>query len=717
MAASAPKSTAQWGRVFPDWSALLDFLRRELTPFPGRGVATGRIVIACVGVLALCMTLRVPEAHLAVWVVFKVALEEAGETLLTGVVGLAAITLGIAVSLLLLFVAMDQPTLRFCLLGVMAALGFFLRRTLAIGVVGFVLGLVSVLVLTEPDFLPVPELMVRLTLWLWPVFALGIAGAVAANLFIAPNDPVRLLRAELATRVRAAEGAIARRLGRPANEPAVARFATMGTARLLTLLRSAEILHPSVRRQHAQQVARITLVDRLVTGAAALEILSRDPAAIDRGRLEDVAAGCARMRRALDAGETLTPASPRAEHRLPPSHGSALLPAVVELEHTVAQLERALGPEPTAIAVGATERNTHGLFVADAFTNPEYARYAIKGALAVLICYLAQIAVDWPGIRTCVVTCMIVGLASEGATVQKGTLRIGGALVGAAMGFLAILVVVPNLESITSLALLVAAGSAVAAWVYVGSARISYAGVQIAFAFYVCVIQGFEPSWYLYTIRDRLIGILLGNTVITLVFLYVWPIRAGEAAWIGLGSALRAMANLATVGERSEDQAIVAGEIHGLRVQAYRHFASAQQSIEEDAFDWSTPGPDVIAARDRTRAFSADTQAVFLIQLAVASQRPNVAPAELPEGLVASTRRFDSALAESLDVIAERARSGASRAMPDLRAPLEALAGRMREDIPRIANTEVALQVEGRLALYRELVPRVERLGSAEPVR
>ena len=41
---------------------LLAFLRRELAPFPGRGVATARITVACVVVLVLCMTLRVPEA-------------------------------------------------------------------------------------------------------------------------------------------------------------------------------------------------------------------------------------------------------------------------------------------------------------------------------------------------------------------------------------------------------------------------------------------------------------------------------------------------------------------------------------------------------------------------------------------------------------------------------------------------------------------------------
>jgi len=712
MAASLTASTAQPGRMSRERRSLLDFLRRELAPYPGRGVATCRIVVACVVVLVLCETLRVPEAHLAVWVVFKVALEESGETLLTGVVALIAITVAIVLSLVLLFVAMDQPWLRFSLIGVAAAGGLFLRRTFVIGTFGFVLGLVATIFLTVPDFVPVPELIVRSALWIWPVFALGIASAVAANLLIAPTDPAALLRDELVKRVRAVEVAIARRLGGPASESEMERFATSSIVRLLALLRSAELLHPSIRLRHAQQSALITLVDRLVSAAAALEVLSLEPRADERERLAAVAAGCARVRRALDDGQTLTPAVPSIDPTQPAGYGGAMLPVIVELEHVMTLMQQALGPEAVAVAVGAPEPARSGLFVADAFTNPEYLRYALKGALAVMICYLLQSAVDWQGIRTCIITCMIVGLTSEGATIQKGTLRIAGALVGGAMGFLSIMWLIPDAESITSLALIVAAGSAVAAWVYLGSARISYAGVQIAFAFFVCVIQGFDPSWYFYTIRDRLIGILLGNTVISLVFLSVWPVRAGAAMWTSFASALRTMADLARVGGRSEDQAVVAREIQGLRVQAYRHFVAAQQSAEEDAFEWSASRPDVAATRDRLQAATAEAQAVFLTQLAVASQRPNVAPAEVPEALVASTRRFDAAVAESLDAIADRAQAAASRDLPDLRAPLAAVAA----ELPRIGNPELAVQVEGRLALYRELVPRLERLGAGSAI-
>src|SRR5207244_12849469 len=243
----------------------------------------------------------------------------------------------------------------------------------------------------------------------------------------------------------------------------------------------------------------------------------------------------------------------------PRGGGSAVFPVLVELEHVVDLMQQALGPDGVVGEVAASEPGR--LVVPDAFTNPSYVRYALKGALAVMICYTLQSAVDWPGIRTCLITCLIVGLGSEGATVQKGTLRIAGALVGAAMGFLAILVVVPRMESITSPALLVAAGTAVAAWVVLGSPRIAYAGVQIAFAFYVCVIQGFEPSWHFDTIRDRLIGILLGNAVITFVFFSVWPVAASDSMWTRFASALRAMAQLATVRDR-DDHAKIIDDLH-----------------------------------------------------------------------------------------------------------------------------------------------------------
>jgi multidrug resistance protein MdtO len=82
------------------------------------------------------------------------------------------------------------------------------------------------------------------------------------------------------------------------------------------------------------------------------------------------------------------------------------------------------------------------------------------------------------------------------------------------------------MESIASLVLLIAAGSTLAGWVAAGSDRIAYAGLQIALAFFMCVLQSFAPDTDFTKIRDRLAGIILGIVVTTLVFRYLWPERA-----------------------------------------------------------------------------------------------------------------------------------------------------------------------------------------------
>jgi multidrug resistance protein MdtO len=699
----------------PGFPELLAFLRRELAPLPGRAIGTVRIVIACVVTLVLCMALQVPDAHLAVWVALRVVTEEAGETLLFGVVALLALTIGLAVSLVLLTVAMDQAWLRFCFMAALAALGLFLRRTFVIGAFGFVIGLVGTIMMTVPDFVPIPELMVRASLWLWPIFALGIAASVAVNLLIVPSDPATLLEEELRARVQAAEDAVARQLGAPAPKPetmpSLAALVTAGMARMLALLRSAEVVHPSLKRRHGQQSALITLADRLVTAAAALELTA--PTALrpaERARLQRIADECGRMRRALATGGAPEPAAPTAAP--PDTVGPVALPVLVELEHVVELLRDAVESEdvPAEAAVLPEPRR---LFVADAFTNPEYLRYALKGSLAVMICYVLQSAVDWPGIRTCIITCMIVALTSEGATIQKATLRLSGALVGALLGFLSILLLVPGMESITSLVLLVAAGTAVAAWVDLGSARISYAGVQIAFAFFVCVIQGFEPSWHFDTIRDRLVGILLGNAVITLVFLSVWPVDAATALWRHLAAAMRTTARLATIEDQTEEPAAVTRSTAELRAQADREFGAVQQALEEGAFEPDVPG---LGDRDAAQRMTIDAQAVFLNQLAIARHRPDFAPGALPPLVRAGIRRFNTAVAERLDAVAERIDDTADDPLPDLRAPLAELADVVKTLLGDAARSAVAAQVHARLDLYRVLVPRIERLAAPAPV-
>ena len=72
-------------------------------------------------------------------------------------------------------------------------------------------------------------------------------------------------------------------------------------------------------------------------------------------------------------------------------------------------------------STNAAPAEKRSLFLPDAFDNPEYVRFAIKGTLAALICYVVFIGFDYPGIYTSVITCFVVSLSTIGASNRKGS--------------------------------------------------------------------------------------------------------------------------------------------------------------------------------------------------------------------------------------------------------------------------------------------------------
>ena len=167
-----------------------------------------------------------------------------------------------------------------------------------------------------------------------------------------------------------------------------------------------------------------------------------------------------------------------------------------------------------------------GLFKPNSFTNPAHAHFALKVTFAGMFCYIIYQAIDWTGIHTAFITCTFIALESTEATLYKATLRILGCVIGGALALFTIVFLIPHMETIASLVVVVAFASAIAGWVATGSQRISYAGLQIAFAFFYSVFQGFAPDTNLDKVRDRVIGILFGLIVTGLVFNYIWPEHA-----------------------------------------------------------------------------------------------------------------------------------------------------------------------------------------------
>jgi multidrug resistance protein MdtO len=110
------------------------------------------------------------------------------------------------------------------------------------------------------------------------------------------------------------------------------------------------------------------------------------------------------------------------------------------------------------------------------------------------------------------------------------------------MGIASIAFFMPHMTDIGHLLLLVAVGSFIAAWVSNGSNLIQYVGWQMALAFFLCVLQGFGPAFDIDVATNRILGILIGNVVVTIVFLWLWPVSVSAGTALHLGKAVEGLA-------------------------------------------------------------------------------------------------------------------------------------------------------------------------------
>jgi len=225
-------------------------------------------------------------------------------------------------------------------------------------------------------------------------------------------------------------------------------------------------------------------------------------------------------------------------------------------------------------------------FVSDAFTNPAHVHFALKVTFAAMFCYIIYSAIDWSEIHTALITCTFIALESTGATLHKGVLRMGGCVIGGALALFTIVFLMPHMVTIASLVVVVACASAIAGWVATGSELISYGGLQIAFAFFYSVFQGYAPDTDLDNVRDRVGGILFGLIVTGLVFRYIWPERTIDRLRAALRAALQQLARLVEIPRPETSIEAAKADAHRLIGETSKSFDQARRYIELTQFEF-----------------------------------------------------------------------------------------------------------------------------------
>ncbi len=245
---------------------------------------------------------------------------------------------------------------------------------------------------------------------------------------------------------------------------------------------------------------------------------------------------------------------------------------LVEFEAALRDFVEPRASEEAEPAAAAAEPGS--FFAADAFTNPDHIRYALRTTGAALFCYLLYSILAWPGIHTCFITCYIVSLGTVAESVEKLALRILGCLVGAAAGIAAIVFLVPALTSIEHLSIVVFVASLLTGYVAAGSPRVSYAGFQAAFAFFLCVLQG-NRSGLQHGDRARPHDrILLGNLVAYVALSWLWPVSVGrriDPAIARLLARLGALSDAIGVGPAARSRRAARGRARRRRDRSRSH--------------------------------------------------------------------------------------------------------------------------------------------------
>jgi multidrug resistance protein MdtO len=545
--------------------AAAKIVREELRYDSERVRRTLQITISVLLVVLVMLAAQMPFIGIAPYLVFLLSQDETISTRAAAVLASVVTLISCLLVVLISLVAFDAPWIRIPVFTLLFYGGFYLMRTFAQPKA--VLGTLVILglVLVAFDEVPTPTYLFTQLAWLIAALAVVIASSLLAGWITRIPSGRERLRQVLETRMLATEESL-RLMPYSAPERPLARPSGERTK-----------LHETLER--AILVGRLT--NRQGDHYAAIEQLwtNIDDACDSFGRETEpsgricLAEALAALRRAILEERELNPTERLAVDAV----SLASLPA--SLLSTVQTLDRVWTRILSEQGKTFSPPESPKMLPDDFATNPRYASFALRATLATMGCYLLMVSTHWYGIHTCMVTTVATALATTGAQVHKQALRISGAIFGGALGIFSVIYLLPRFDSLFALLGVIAVGTMGAAWISLGSARISYAGWQIALAFFMTVLQGPHLATSLDVIWDRWIGIAIGILAMQLAFRVAWP----ETTMETLRGSIRQLRGVIDGAIKSGATSANASDIPAREIAA--EIALAADSIEEASLE------------------------------------------------------------------------------------------------------------------------------------
>ena len=660
---------------------LREFFKEELAPYPGRGTLVARMVITATLVMLITMTFHLP---FGVQAIYALSISRDTHWATLKAVRLAVLVLAVGAGYVVIgtMFSLGDPMLR--TLWVVASLfvAFLAIRLIADygAAVGF--GIMVALSLPILDQHISPELKVKETLWAAGQTILAAIIAVLVAFFFAGLKPRDFLLRFIDERLASIEDLLdCYATGRPVDEKIakqITRMAMLGTSAM-----RRNILRSDYSPHYAEQMGVVVaLVGRLVDISANLVSLEVRPSDEERNRIQTLAQNIAGLRADFQGGRIPQLSQLPVDRDTSPT--TLLLP---QMERTVSLIGEVFEGSQSLNAYTPSPSNEgeppQTLFVRDAFTNPEHLKFALKGCLAASLCYIIYTALDWNGISTAVMTCVLTALTTIGSSRQKQFLRFAGAVVGGTISLIAQVFILPGFDSIAGFTLLFIIVSSVAAWIATSSPRLSYFGIQMALAFYLINLRDFGVQTSLVPGRDRVVGIMLGLAMMWFVFDQLWSTPTVVEMRKAFISLFRLLSQYVS-DPLSNNRSATIQRGYSLRETINSGFDRVRALADVVWFEFGPSRQRDLATRRQILGLQPQLRTLFLSCVALIKYGLQIPGFELPESVRRAQQEFEEGLAGTLDAMADslegQPREGAQN--------LEVALARLKDSVRKLDSAE-----------------------------
>jgi multidrug resistance protein MdtO len=420
----------------------VQFLKEELAPYPGRLNLALRVMLSSAVILVSSLTLEVPFVGLSLIMALVIAQMNVVVSRLAGVLVILGITLGCAATILLLYkFTYDYALLRILTTVVLLYGCLYLYRAATLGPAFWLAAILVSFAQTFADQTGNAEILVRAMLWVWVALCYPVVVGLVVNTLLLPLEPQVQLKAEFHRQLKAIDARLVWLLGdgeepsEPITRPAVEK----GALALQKLLKFTTMRDKRVKVEQARYLATVATVSRLYYAGSELPAgpIDAEPELADA--LRELRSAVAQLDLAIASERPFVLPEQSSSMR----RDVAVAP-IVEMQDAMQALsEFEKNPSP---APAAGEKLP--MLVPDAFSNPVYNQFALKTLLATMISYLFYIGVDWSGIHTIMLTCIIIAESSSGAVIRKGWLRVFGAGIARLIALFHMVFVIPHIDGL-----------------------------------------------------------------------------------------------------------------------------------------------------------------------------------------------------------------------------------------------------------------------------